>query len=363
MMKEIGTVIGGEHYLAAMLILLLSCILISRSALSERVKQDSFWITLAVCALLVLQNVLESVAQLDPARRNLRMITSIAGYALRPVAALGFLLVIWPPARPKWFLWIPAVLNGLLYGSAVFIPLTFSFDEEYHLQRGPLNWAAVVAGAVYRILILFTIHARFKDRRGGDMVSIYLCALCCVGAMWVDVLSDGVTLPAALLISCLVLYLFLRTQDIDHDPLTRLWTRRVFYEDCNNLKSAVTAVASVDMNGLKRTNDELGHEAGDQALRMIARGFRTVTGKKIRAYRTGGDEFMVLFIHCSEEEIRRAIAAFQDEMSKLELSIAVGLATVREQIASLDEMISVSDRRMYEDKSRYYRIHDRRRRN
>ena len=113
MIEKIGTVIGGEHYLAVMLILILSFILINRNTLSEKVNQGGFWVTILVCSLLVVQDVIESIAQMDPARKDLRLITSIAGYTLRPVAALGFLLAIWPAGRQKWFLWIPAALNGL----------------------------------------------------------------------------------------------------------------------------------------------------------------------------------------------------------------------------------------------------------
>ncbi len=361
MIEEIGTVIGGEHYLAVMLILILSCILTSRSILSKRVNQGSFWVTLFVCLFLVVQDVLEKFAQLDPARRDLRMITSIAGYTLRPAAVLGFLLVIWPPERKKWFLWIPVVLNGLLYGTALFLPLTFSFAADYSFQRGPLGGTVFFVCIAYLVMIFFTIHVRFRDRRIGDILVIYLCALGCIGAVVVDVEFDGVTLISAILISNMVFYLFLRAQDMDHDPLTRLWNRRVFYEDCRKLGNTVTAVASVDMNGLKKTNDELGHEAGDRALRMIGRGLRHVMGKKTFAYRIGGDEFMILFIHCGEEEIQRSLSAFRDEIWKVGLSVAVGFATSRECENSLEEMIRVSDQRMYEDKSRYYRTHDRRR--
>ena len=360
MIEEIGAVVGGEHYLAVMLILILSCILTSRSILSERVNQGSFWITLFVCTFLVIQDVVESIAQMDPARRDLRMITSIVGYTLRPAAVLGFLLVIWPPDRPKWFLWIPVLLNGLLYSTALFLPLTFSFDADYHFQRGPLNGAVFVVSIAYLIMILFTIHVRFRNRRSGEIFVIYLCALGCIGAMAVDFLLGGVALLSAILISSLVFYLFLRAQDMDHDPLTRLWNRRVFYEDCKKLGNAVTAVASVDMNGLKKTNDELGHEAGDRALRMIGRGLLSVMGRKTLAYRIGGDEFMILFIRCGDEEIKRSLIAFLDEIWKVGLSVAIGLATSRE-CHSLNEMIRVSDQRMYEDKSEYYRTHDRRR--
>lgn len=362
MISELGTLVGGEHYLAFMLILIVSWILLSRSILSERVNQGSFWITLLVCALLILQDMLEKYAQTDPARRELRIITSIAGYTLRPAAILGFLLVVWPTSRRSWFLWIPVVLNGLLYSTAVFIPLTFSFDPNYSFQRGPLGSAVFIVCFIYLILILFTIRRRFKDRRIKDIIVIYLCALGCIGAMAVDYVFEEITLITAILISCLVFYLFLRAQDMDHDTLTRLWNRRIFYEDCRNYRSAVTAVASIDMNGLKKTNDDLGHDAGDRALRMIGRGLLNVTCRKTIAYRIGGDEFMLLFIHCNEEEIRQAIMSFLDEMWRVGLSVAIGLATKQECGDSMEEMIRVSDQRMYEDKSQFYKAHDRRRR-
>lgn len=102
MIEEIGTVVRGEHYLAVMLILILACILTGRSILSERVNQGSFWITLIVCAFLVIQDVFEKMTQMDPAKKDLRMIASIAGYTLRPAAVLGFLLVVWPSGRPNY---------------------------------------------------------------------------------------------------------------------------------------------------------------------------------------------------------------------------------------------------------------------
>lgn len=361
MIQDITLIIRGEHYLAVMLILVLSCILTSRGVLSNRVKQSNFWVTVIVCTLLVITDVLESIAQLDPARRTLRIITSIAGYTLRPAAILGFLLVVWPPEKPKWFLWIPVALNGLLYTTAAFLPLTFYFDGEYHFHRGPLVGTVYVVCIVYLILVLITIHRRFRDRRGGDTAMIYLCAVGSIGATVIDGVFGGISLISAILISSLVFYLFLRMQDMDHDPLTRLWNRRIFYEDCTKLGSAITAVASVDMNGLKHLNDELGHETGDRALQAIGRAFRSITGKKILTYRVGGDEFMILFVHCSQEEIKNAMLSFTNAIWELGQSVAVGLATSVECNHSLNEMIRVSDWRMYADKSQYYQLHDRRR--
>ena len=358
--NEIAGLINGEHCAALMLVLVLCCILSGRKALSERVHQGSFWITIIACTLLAAQNILENYAQLDPARRQMRLITSIAGYSLRPMAVLGFLLVVWPAHMRRWFLWIPIILNALVYCTALFSPLAFSFDENYSFSRGPLGTVMFFVCIAFLALTLAMVHVRFRDRRPGQLAVLYLCALCCFGAMAMDLATDGICIVLAILISCMTFYLFLRAQDTDHDPLTRLWNRLVFYADCREYRNAITAGASVDMNGLKQTNDELGHDAGDRALRMIGRGIRSVMSRKVLGYRIGGDEFMLLFLHCGEEEIERTMSAFLDEIRRAGLSVAVGTAARQEADENLDEMIRLSDRRMYTDKREYYMKHDRR---
>lgn len=362
MFTEILNLVSGQHYIALMLILILACILLGRNLQSKRVSTGGFWITIITCVLLIAQDILQNYAAHDPARRELRMIVSIAGYALRPAAVLGFLLVVWPAGKKKWFLWIPAILNAGLYVTALFTPLTFSFAEDYSIQRGPLSWVMFAVCLLYLIVTLVIIHISFRDRRAGDTLVIWICTLGCLGAVAVDILLGGISIVPAILISCMAFYLFLKAQDTDHDPLTRLWNRASFYEDCKKRGNTVSAVASIDMNGLKRTNDELGHDVGDRALRMIGRGMRTIMNKKISAYRVGGDEFMVLFFHCSEEETNAALKTFLDEMWRVGQSVSVGLAVKGDTDDNLDTMIRKSDQRMYEQKREYYLLHDRRQR-
>ncbi len=361
MLQEIWSLVDAGHYLPLMLAVILSCILLGRTILSERIHPSSFWITILVCVLLIAQDILEDYAQMDPARRTMRMFTSIAGYTLRPMAVLGFLLVIWPPDMKRWFLWIPAVVNFLLYGTALFSPLTFTFGEKYNFTRGPLGWFMLVPCFLYLILILIMVHVRFRDRRTGDTLVIYLCVLGCLGAMWFDIELDEILLVSAILISSMTFYLFLRAQDSDHDSLTKLRNRMAFYEDCNQYKNTVTGAAAIDMNGLKKVNDELGHDAGDRALKMIGNSLQSVSDKKTIAYRVGGDEFIMLFFHRSEEEMRQVVQAFQNEMWRVGLHVAVGVASRLGTNDSLEELLRTSDRRMYEDKSAFYRLHDRRR--
>ncbi len=361
MATELASLFRADHYLALMLTVILCCLVFGRKKLSGEVSQGSFWVTILVCVLLVAQDILENYTLADPSRRTLRLAVSIAGYALRPVAVLGFLLVVWPPWKKHWYLWIPAVLNALLYSTAWFSPLAFSFDADFRFTRGPLGWMAFPVCIICLVLVLITVRVRFRDSRAGDSLVLYVCALGCLGAMLVDIRFESVSLVCAILISSMAFFHFLQTQETDHDPLTRLLNRMVFYEDCKRQKTAITAVASIDMNGLKRTNDELGHEAGDRALRMIGRGLRAISSRRIMAYRVGGDEFTVLFHHCSGEEVEQALTAFRNEMWRVAIPVAVGCAVRTDGNETPEELFRLSDKRMYEDKRQYYQTHDRRR--
>ena len=70
---------------------------------------------------------------------------------------------------------------------------------------------------------------------------------------------------------------------------------------------------------------------------------------------------MVLFLHCGEMEVRQCMENVTEEVGKSNLSVAVGVAMKAEGDYTLEDLIRISDQRMYEDKSRYYRMHDRRR--
>jgi len=77
-----------------------------------------------------------------------------------------------------------------------------------------------------------------------------------------------------------------------HDELTGLPARRALREATPELAPPY-AVAVVDVDHFKKVNDRHGHDTGDQVLRMVAAKLAKV--KDGRAYRTGGEEFTLLF--------------------------------------------------------------------
>ena len=99
-----------------------------------------------------------------------------------------------------------------------------------------------------------------------------------------------------------------------HDQLTGLPGRRALDETLERLDGEYV-IAMADIDRFKRFNDRYGHEAGDQALRMVADEL-THAGEGGRAFRYGGEEFALLFagrtpapVSLALEQLRAAIEA------------------------------------------------------
>ena len=143
------------------------------------------------------------------------------------------------------------------------------------------------------------------------------------------------------------------------DALTGLRNRRCFEEDTEKLvddKINFTIVA-IDMNNLKKINDELGHKYGDEALIMVAGGLRKFDEQGEKSYRMGGDEFNVVCTNISLDQIEETCQRINFELNRKEyfpgepLEIAYGYfrfsaTTDRE----LYKVIAQADKKMYEKK-------------
>ncbi|HAN51405.1 MAG TPA: hypothetical protein DCP96_06835 [Lachnospiraceae bacterium] len=118
--------------------------------------------------------------------------------------------------------------------------------------------------------------------------------------------------------------------------------------------------AFIDINGLKKVNDEIGHEAGDELITTTAECIQQAFGNYGDAYRLGGDEFAVIF-YADELQQRLIVEDFQDLLQTRRgnlvhsFSASIGCVSRREFPGKTIQVLSkVADDRMYEDKERYY---------
>jgi diguanylate cyclase (GGDEF)-like protein/PAS domain S-box-containing protein len=115
----------------------------------------------------------------------------------------------------------------------------------------------------------------------------------------------------------------------------------------------------VDVDGLKRVNDELGHAVGDELLVEAAGVLRGICRDSDVVARVGGDEFVVLAVEAEEASFaifRQRLARAIRERSGLPgrrypLSMSVGAAHYGPDAPhTIEEMLAEADARMYEEK-------------
>ena len=113
------------------------------------------------------------------------------------------------------------------------------------------------------------------------------------------------------------------------------------------------AIIFADMNGLKRLNDTRGHQAGDTLLRDAAELLSEVF-YDAEVYRVGGDEFMVIACKMEPATVEKRVAELIEKASKTDTNrFAVGVSLSCDEPDILKAM-RAADRKMYEDKKRYY---------
>ena len=96
----------------------------------------------------------------------------------------------------------------------------------------------------------------------------------------------------------------------EEDEMTGLKNRRAFNFllekiEAGKITCRDAAMIFIDLNGLKKANDELGHDVGDRLIHGIAECIQcSYRGRGVNAYRFGGDEFCVVMLECKESEER-----------------------------------------------------------
>lgn len=117
-----------------------------------------------------------------------------------------------------------------------------------------------------------------------------------------------------------------------------------------------------DLDNLKKVNDSLGHQAGDELITKAAQLLNHTFRKSDIIGRLGGDEFSVLQVEIPEEaDIRNTLSRLRENIKKsnadpdqnYELSLSIG--TVEYDPATqltLDDLVRKADKLMYEEKKK-----------
>lgn len=145
------------------------------------------------------------------------------------------------------------------------------------------------------------------------------------------------------------------------DPLTGLYNRHKMYvvldyevERAKNFDHPLTLIM-MDLDGLKETNDTLGHPIGDEIISTVGRVVRNMKRSVDYAFRFGGDEFLMLLPMTKAAEGEVIAERIFEQLSKKEvggqkISISMGIVEWDNIFKSEKEMIQAVDQALYESK-------------
>lgn len=286
--------------------------------------------------------------------RNVRIVLMAVRYSATPfiIALILFTLV----KKARWYVFIPAVAVAILNFISIFTGIVFSLSESGTLIRGPLGYLPFIGVGVYGVVLVYVLF-RQSNKQATEIIPILFLSFA---------FASGLVLPFVLgrdysqifcttiVIALFVYYVFSILQLTKKDALTGLLNRQAYYADVKDNQKDITALVSIDMNGLKEINDTEGHAAGDEALVTLALCFMRAAKPKQSIYRVGGDEFVIICRRTSENEAKQLLERIAKNVSGTKYSCAIGYSYAPGGTKEIDDMLKESDDMMYAEKARHY---------
>ncbi len=307
-------------------------------------------------------------------------IDKFADYALTPVAG-GIIVLQFRERNIVHKLIIGTIaLNIVFQFISIFTGWVFYVDETNHYAHGRFYFVYIIfyLSIITFSIIEFAIYGRRFRRQ--NRFSLFAIVVFIIGGIALQELlgSEIRTAYLSLTIGFALLFIHysefsqLAADDKIHeqmiqitvDPLTGVANRHAYAKALHDITqeglAENTVVFSIDINGLKKTNDTLGHSAGDELICAAAHLINNVFEKYGKCYRTGGDEFVVLsgmekeMISVLVQQLKEKVRSWQrKEVTELSLSIGSACASDYPGI-SIEKLICIADEIMYKTKLEHY---------
>ncbi|MDN6318536.1 MAG: EAL domain-containing protein [Marinobacter sp.] len=150
-----------------------------------------------------------------------------------------------------------------------------------------------------------------------------------------------------------------------YDPLTGLANRQLFRDRLNSVvrrsrrSGESAALMFLDLDGFKRINDTLGHDAGDELLRQVAQWLEGCLREEDSVARLGGDEFVVLLPKISgtdaagkvaENILRRLCQRIRLSDHEVGITVSIGITMIPHDSEDPGALMKFADLAMYRAK-------------
>ena len=267
------------------------------------------------------------------------------------------------------------IVNSILHFTGVVaFPRTLSF---FHMYVGLGMAYLIFSGALYNSKmdlsgkILTQGVIAFAAFTAFDLIRYNLCLRYSLENSLLEMtwLPIGALVFVMMLMASYLVYLFHILEDKAEkdvlstmayvDSLTGLFNRAKCQQIFGFLDKSTAdfAIISIDLNGLKTTNDHYGHAVGDNMIKAFANVLKQAFAGLGTAIRIGGDEFVAIVRNEHVAEVPMAIEKMLElqknckEELPLPLEAAYGIAYRSETGGDADTVYRAADKRMYEMKS------------
>lgn len=259
--------------------------------------------------------------------------------------------------KQTWYIFIPSLVLAAVDFVSIFTGVVFRIDGQNAFSRGPLGYLPFVVAGLYSVALVFLLIKR-SNKKWMELVPIGFLSLALLSGLIFPFVfgSDFSQIFCPTIgVALFIYYVFEILQQTKKDSLTGLLNRHAYQADIRKDPKEITALISIDMNGLKTLNDTQGHAAGDEALVTLALCFNRALKRRQYCYRIGGDEFVVLCRKTSQEETAELIGRIEHNVGKTAYHCSLGHSYSPDGKKPIEELLKESDMMMYAAKERYYK--------
>jgi diguanylate cyclase (GGDEF)-like protein len=210
-------------------------------------------------------------------------------------------------------------------------------------------------------------YLTWTTERPGQVLLTFILPLVALGVISVAVLASGMLRRLKASSNELAERELQSRHDARHDALSNLANRPHFAEKLADALSSLNTdgpaasvlVAYIDIDRFKDVNDTLGHQAGDELIKIVARRLQSQMRPDTLLSRYGGDEFAILWLASGAnagtalaERIHRAFSSpFEVNGHRLYITASAGIATSSSSSTAVDQLVRQADIALYEAKS------------
>jgi len=287
--------------------------------------------------------------------KEVRLVLIAIRYSATPFIIGVLLLAL--VRRARRYILLPAAGLTVVNIISIFTPIAFGIDDATGaMTRGPLGYLSYVGVGVYSVALVVVL-IRQSNKQASEIIPIIFLAFA---------FASGLVLPfvigkdfskifcTTIAIGLFVYYVFMVLQLTKKDALTGLLNRQAYYIYTRRKTKDITAIITIDMNGLKALNDNQGHLAGDEGLVTLALCFRKAATSGQRVYRIGGDEFVIVCRKTSEAAMHELLDAIKENVAETEYSCSIGYCYSPNNEKTFEQMVKESDEMMYAEKAKHY---------